>query len=285
MRRLFAIAACALAGCNAVDNAQDGGSPAQGAVRVQLTFTRDAAQAIRFDGQGHFVRFRAEDAEKVALLGLGDEPAVPLDGCRAADAGEAARALSGGTPGGVALLDAGRLLVKGPADATTLQPLHYPELTPYVAGVLYGGADAGALTLEPGALYEVAGEGGEEVGPFLAQAAAPRAFVSPTVDYRRGGDLDLAWAAGDGGAEPISITVAWSTRASSGELRCRALDDGAFRISGGLLPIPADEPVRAELTVERVRRAALLAPGAGRGELVVGLREVVPLATDDAGTR
>src|SRR5262245_31645849 len=132
MRRLLPIvgAAAALAGCNPPGGAQDASSGSSSYARVALTFTRDAA-APRFDAQGHFVRFRAADAEKVAaVLGLTDDGAIPLDSCRLVDgAGEIDRALSGGAPDVVQLLDAGRLLVKGPVDATMLQPRHYPELT------------------------------------------------------------------------------------------------------------------------------------------------------------
>jgi hypothetical protein len=285
MTRPLSIAATllVLSGCTPATPPQDAGDPGRGYVRVALTFTRDGG-GVRFDAQGHFVRVHQLQGERVAAaLGMADNDSIPLDTCRVVDgAGEIDRALQTASTDAVELLDAGRLLVKGPLDATMLQPRRYPELTPYVAGVMYGAADSYALQLEPGALYEVAAEGGDEVGAFMTQGSAPRAFPSLEVlPYHRGGDLELKW--GDAGevAEPLTISLAWSSRSGAREVRCRVRDDGNYRIGRELLPSENVEPQSAELTVLRVRRTPLSAPGAGRGELSIGLREVVPLVTDE----
>ena len=281
---IAATVAAVLAGCSVADPSLDAGEPAieHTLAEVALIFTRaqDESGAARFDAEGHFVRYHAADSSRVAtVLGLSDDESMPLDSCRLVDgAQEIDRALAASNDV-VELLDAGRLLVKGPLDATMLQPRHYPELTPYVTGVVYGLEEAPSLALEPGALYEVAGEGGEEVGPFVARVGAPRAF--PSLEFapiHRGGDLDLRWSDAGDAADALLVTVAWSSRSGAREVRCRVRDNGAFRVSHEFLAIPAPPLFSAEVTVTRVRRAAMTATGAGQGALSLGLREVIPLS-------
>jgi hypothetical protein len=265
-------------GCTGQNRAQDMGERAQSLVHVSLAFSRDASQAQspRFEASGHFVRVRANAERAGAVLGLPNDEGIPLDSCRVVDgAGEIDRALAEVAPDVVELLDAGRLAVRGPVDGALLSPRHYPELTPYVSGVVYGADEAPALALEPGAVYEVVGEGGEGAGPFAASVQAPRSFPSiEAAPLKRGGDLDLRWSEAGEVSEPLVITVAWSGRAGAREVRCRVRDDGSFRISREFLQIPE---ASAELTATRSRRSSLTAPGVGRGELVIGLRDVVGL--------
>ncbi len=287
----FAALAALTLGCNAPDEGRDAGEAAseqRALAQVALTFTRAGEAAPRFEAVGHFVRYRATDSARVAVvLGLSDDEAIPVGTCRLVDAAEeVARAVTS-SPDVVQLLDAGRLLVKGPTDATMLPPRHYPDLTPYVTGVVYGLGDVGAIALDPGGFYQVAGEGGDEVGPFTAQITAPREFPSLTVaPLKRGGDLELRWSEAADATEPLLVTVAWSSRGGAREVRCRVRDTGAFRVGHELLPLPAlpsgtrspDALYGAEVTATRLHRGALWAPGAGRGELTFGLREVLPLA-------
>ncbi len=277
LRTLLAATACLILGCADHPTAQDGGEPLASYLRVALTFTRDLA-GTRFDAQGHFVRYRTAEREPVAaLLGLPQQidRTQPIDTCRWVDgAGTIERALQ--TISRVELLDAGRLVVKGPEEATLLHPWHYPELTPFVTGVVYGVEEGRALALGGGARYEVVSEGGEEITPFVAQATAPQAFPSLIVaPYRVGSDLELSWSAPrQEETEPLQLTLTWSARGAR-EVRCRVRDRGAFHIPAALVPTGM-EPTRganAEMTAIRVRRAPL----AGSGELEIGLREVLPL--------
>ena len=171
--------------------------------------------------------------------------------------------------------------MKGPHDATALSPRLYPELTPYVAGVVYGNEDTLPVAFDPGAVYELASAGGEDIGPFVAQVTAPREF--PTLDvpvYRRGGDLDVKWREAGEPSGPLVLAVSWSElRGASREVRCRVRDDGSFTIGHELLaslPPPA-RLTSAEVAAMRTRTAPVVTPGVGRGELCVGLRDVVPL--------
>lgn len=278
---IAASVAALLSGCTAADSTRDAGEASieRSLAEVALIFSRDAAGAGRFDAEGHFVRYHSGDSRRVAtVLGLSDEESIPLDSCRLVDGAQEIDSALAASNDVLELLDAGRLLIKGPVDATMMQPRHYPELTPYVTGVVYGLEEAPSLALEPGALYEVAGEGGEEVGPFAARVGAPRAFPSLEVlPMRRGGDLDLRWSEAGDASDPLVLTVAWSSRAGAHEVRCRVRDDGAFRVDHELLAVPQGALYSAEVIVTRVRRAALTATGAGRGALTLGLREVVPL--------
>lgn len=325
-------AAASGAGCGFQDaGAQDAGGRSASLVEVAVTFTQRARVAggatgaaattattattataataatadrsVELAAQGHFARFRADELDRTAtLLGLPQAGAIPLDGCVLVDVGEELdRAFRGGasTPADVQLLDAGRLLVKGPLDATQLARRRYPELTPEVSGVVYSAADAARLSLEPGAPYAVVGEGGGEVGPFVAQAQAPRAFpvlVGP--ELRRGSDLVLRWAEAGEATDPLLISIAWSSRAGARELRCRVVDDGQFVVPQALvasLPHAGSAASQgspgsaasggsagsagsaAEVVVTRRRHARFVATGVGMGDVIIGLRDVAPL--------
>lgn len=274
----------AAAGCSHSEGPDAHGPPeSQAAVRLALTFTRFARE-VRFEGQGHFARYAVIDADRVpTILGIADDEQTPLDSCRVVDSAEELdRALTSVDPTAeVQLLDAGRVTVKGPVDDIALVAKHYPELTPYVAGVVYGSEEALPLTFEPGAVYEVVGAGGEEIGPFEAQVQAPRAFPSLDVPiYRRGSDLDLRWSEAGEVSDPMLITISWSSREGAREVRCRVRDDGSFIVAHELLAAmpPANRMALAEVSAVRTRRVPLAAPGASRGWLLLGLREVSPLS-------
>ena len=271
-------------GCAGRPQGPDAGDRRSGLVRVALTFTH-RGEATHFDAQGHFVRLRGgSDPWVTAVLGIPDDQAIPLEGCQLVDGAERIdRAVHDANGVALELLDAGRLVVKGPHGSTALQAWHYPQLTPYAAGVVYGVDEARGVTLEPGATYTVVGDGGEEVGPFVTQVPAPRGFASPEASpLTLGRDLELRWSSvGVGDLEPAVIALAWSDERESREVRCRVRDDGYFRLPREL--IPAGQPRRAEVALSRFRRAPLTAQGATPGELVVELRDVLPLAAGDAG--
>ena len=282
---LCACAAAVLPAACARSDARDAAEQQLSSARLSLTFTRvGAGEGLRFDAEGHFVRFASSDADHVpAILGLADDDALAPDTCRLVDSAAALdRALVAARDTlPVRLLDAGRLQVRGITDATVLSPRHYPELTPYVTGIVYGNEDPLPLALDVGATYEVSGGGGEDIGPFVAQVTAPRAFATlePAAAYRHGTDLELRWS---GEAEPgaqLTITVSWSARGTSREVRCLVRDDGAFAVPReylASLPAPA-QLLSAEVATVRTRQAAVSAPGAEKGQLRIALRDVIPL--------
>jgi hypothetical protein len=289
LRRGFVILSLLAAGCTGRDAVRDMGEQARSLVRVDLSYTRQAGSAeTRFDAQAHFVRYRAFDPAGVpTILGLADFDSIPLDSCRVADGRaelDEALAISegeerGGVPAELALLDAGRLELRGPGDRALLRPHRYPELVPFVAGVSYGD-DASTLSLQLGQPYQVVGEGGEEVGPFVASAMAPRAFPSLQVGPlgRAGGlvsDLDVRWADGSDG-EPLRLEVKWATRQGARAVRCRVRDDGDFAVPHDAFEA-MPQAAQATLTATRVARGRLFAPGVGHGELTLSLREVAAL--------
>jgi hypothetical protein len=292
IRQTFVFFALAwLAGCSGRDAVRDAGDSARSLVRVDLSYTRVAGQVEpRFDAQAHFVRYRAFDPAGVpTLLGFADFDAIALDTCKVADGiADLDEALSAdvtarGVAAEVSLLDAGRLELRGPVDRAMLRPHHYPELIPFVSGVVYGGDDVNPLALGLGQSYLVVGEGGEEVPPFVASVNAPRAFPTLTVEpLRRAGgaasDMEVRWAdAGD--AEPLLLEAKWASRLGAHAVRCRVRDDGEFAIPhdafDGLPAVSA--PTSATVAATRVARAPLVAAGVGRGELTVELRDVAPL--------
>lgn len=292
MRRLGSIAIAlvfAAVGCAGRDAVQDAGDASRGMVRVDLSYTHQAgapAGDVRFESQARFVRYRAFDANSVpTILGFADFEGLPLDGCKVSDGtaelDEALAADSIAPTAEVSLLDAGRLALTGPIDRAAIAPRHYPELVPFVSGVIYGGDETSPVALGLGQPYQVTGEGGSEVGPFTAVVTAPRAFPSLTLDaLHRGSDLDVRWTVEPTPAnEPLLLEAKWSSRAGTRSVRCRVRDDGAFSIphdAFDALPI-ASALTSATVTATRIARAGLYAPGAGHGELTLSLKDVAPL--------
>jgi hypothetical protein len=291
MRRLAYIAivifGLTAAACSGRDTTRDAGEAARSLVRVQLAYTRVTGLAdVRFDAQARFVRYRAFDAASVpTILGMADYDSLALDGCKVSNGtAELDEALAPEAPAAeVALLDAGRLELHGPADRTALDPRRYPELVPFVTGVVYGGDEAVPLSLGLGQQYQVFGDGGVDVGGFVVSVNAPRAFPLLTIDpLRRGSDLDLHWTGDPSAVEPLLVEVKWSSRAGARGVRCRVRDSGSFSIPHGMfeaLPSPASLQ-SATVTAIRYNRSPLAAPGAGRGDATLELREVAPLSVE-----
>jgi hypothetical protein len=296
MRRLSCVLAifAVSAGCSGRDVTRDAGDSTRSLVRVDLSYTHTAgapAGDARFDAQAHFVRYRAFDTSSVpTLLGFADYDAIPIESCRGLDGTAALDEALGTEAAGVtevALLDAGRIDVRGPIDRAALRSVHYPELVPFVSGIVYGGDDAHPISLGLGQSYAVLGDGGEEVGPFTAGVVAPRSFPGLIVDsLRRGSDLDVRWTPAEESGEALLLEVKWSSRAGSRSVRCRVRDDGEFSVAHDafdLLPASLGSsdgaPPRSPgtVTLSRIARAQLVAQGAGRGELTVELRDVAPL--------
>jgi hypothetical protein len=291
MRRFgpIALAFVFAAGCTGRDGVRDAGEAVRGLVRVDLSYTHVAGAAAtdaRFDAQARFVRYRAFDAASVpTILGFADFESVPLDGCKVFDGTaelDSALAADNVAPTAeVALLDAGNLDLRGPIDRAAIIPRHYPELVPFVSGVVYGGDELRPVALALGQPYQVAGEGGNEVGPFSATVTAPRSFPSLTVDLlHRGSDLDVRWAADSAPAgEPLVLEARWSSRGGTHTVRCRVRDDGAFAIPhDAFADLPATATLSsATVTATRLSRAPFFAPGAGRGELTIALKDVAAL--------
>jgi hypothetical protein len=277
-------------GCNGRDGVRDAGDAVRGLVRVDLSYTHAAgtpATEARFDAQARFVRYRSFDAASVpTILGFADFDLVPLDSCRVFDGTaelDSALAADAVAPTAeVSLLDAGNLELRGPIDRAAIEPRHYPELVPFVSGVVYGGDEMSPIALAPGQPYQVTGEGGNEVGPFTATVTAPRSFPSLTVDpLHRGGDLDVRWSTETAPTnEPLVLEARWSSRiGGTRTVRCRVRDDGFYSIPrDAFADLPAASALSsATVTATRLQRAPFFAPGAGRGELTLALKDVAAL--------
>jgi hypothetical protein len=248
----------------------------------------------RLEAEAHFVRYRSTDrnTDKVrvaGLLGLGSDADLPLDSCRL-DEGVVAPGAGAGALD-VALLDAGTLSIRSGrageplvTDAL-LEPHHYPELLPFVSGVVYGlETDLAYHGVVPGNRLEIEAAGGEDVGPFVATTSLPRAFPNLVVSRSSAGDVELRWAGlggrpTDSSLRGVGLELRWAG-AKPGALRCRATDDGLFTVSRSLLDgldaaIAAGQSAQA--SVAREERSVLDAPSAGRGEVIVTLRDVATM--------
>ena len=276
--RLAFAALAAGAGCAASDGAQDAGQRSATLAQVDVAFTRDVSGS-RLGMHGWFARTRPAAMSRAAtLLGVGHDDEIGLDGCVLVDgAAELDRAFRGEAAADVQLLDAGRVVLRSPSDAIALERRRYPDLTPEVAGVVYGSSEGASLAIEPGGVYSLAGDGGEEIGPFITSAMAPRAFPSlETPAWRRGADLELRWSEAGEVSDPLLLVV---SSGGAHALHCRVRDDGAFTVPHALLDELPLVGAPATISATRERAAWFTAPGLGNtpGQLTLGLRDVVPL--------
>src|SRR5262249_42927825 len=112
---------------------------------------------------------------------------------------------------------------------------------------------------------------------------APRSFPVLSVDpLHRGSDLDVRWSTEPSpSAEPLVLEARWTGRAGAGTrtVRCRVRDDGSFSIPhDAFADLPATAALStATVTATRLSRVAFFAPGAGRGELTLALKDVAAL--------
>ena len=97
----------------------------------------------------------------------------------------------------VALLDAGTPRAARPARSRPrITPHHYPELVPFVSGVVYGGDELRRSRSASASPTQVTGDGGEEVGPFNAtrRGAAQLPGARPSTRCTAARDLDVRWS-------------------------------------------------------------------------------------------
>jgi hypothetical protein len=260
-------------------------------VQIDIGYTRDRNPAIepRLDAEAHFVRYRAADpavdgAMVASLLGLGDDERIPLDTCRGGDRSSDTGAAQGAGAVEVALLDAGTLALRARDGSESalfahLEAQHYPELFPFVSGVIYGQETIPAPALSPGTQLEVEAEGGEDVGPFLAAGAIPVAFPDLSIQRDSAGRIDVNWSVVSA-ATSVIVDVRWAGP-QPGTLRCRPHDAGRLTIDAALLPgidAALSTGAGAQVSVARSERAAIQAPSAGAGILMVTLRDTAALS-------
>lgn len=275
-----------LGGCAPRDVAT-GNLAAQSLVQLDVTYGRsvDATEAVKLDAEAHFVRYRvmklggggSDAASVAALLGITSADDLPFGACRNADALVDATSTSAANLE-VALLDAGPLTVRNDgAVETVLEPHHYPDIVPYVSGVVYGQTGAPAQAPAAQSRLEVEAGGGEDVGPFVAAATLEHGFPGLAVSGA-GGALWLRWSA-ESAAQGVLVELRWAG-ARPGTVLCHAADDGALELrsivpSASLANLDAAVAAgaSAEVSVARTSQSPLAVPGAGTGHLFVTLRD------------
>ncbi len=257
-------------------------------LEVEVGYVREAGAPLRLEAEAHFVRYRVDavgDRDAVAgLLGIDDGAAVPVGGCVADDGAPhpSASALE------VALLDAGPLTIRAPSsdgegdrdDAMTthavIEPQRYPEIMPFVSGVVYGVDAALARPVVPGAHVELTAAGGEDLPPFTVAGPLPAAFPDLSVAPAADGSVELRWAAPVAGAT-VQLELRWNG-ARPGAVRCRAADEGRFVVGRALLAGLGDALERGDgvqATASRSERSPFEIPGIGTGWLTLSLQDLV----------
>jgi hypothetical protein len=232
-----------------------------GRVRVEISHG-DAGTAI--DLSARFLRYRDIDRATAELLAGGDP--LLADGCQV-PAGvppmDDLLALLSDTAR-VEHLDAGEIstVYEGVAVATT--PTRVAPMAPWVDGVEYDDQSARVapesklLETSRGDEVVIAGFGGQHVGPFEAALEVPAGRASAQLD----GDLAVTWPPG---ADEIVVTF----DGASGPV-CRTVDPGGLRVPAALLPASD-----FTMSVARVRRVPLSAPGLPAGEIEVVVRDTL----------
>src|SRR5262249_42247392 len=93
-------------------------------------------------------------------------------------------------------------------------------------------------------------------------------------------DLEVRWTTEAAPTtEALLVETKWTSRAGTRSVRCRVRDDGAFAIPHDAFDLlPATTALQsATVTATRLARGTLFAPGAGRGELTLALKDVAAL--------
>ena len=236
-----------------------------------------------------FVRYSALHRDQVGrLLALPLDPDGDLPGLERCRVDDLSVDLASSAPtepesGSVELLEAGDLQVQTQGRNFRLAPKHYPGLLPFISGVVYGEAEASLV--ENAANVHASSNGGETVGPFVAQLGSPSlprllqvgaAQPSQAIGLLHDRDLQVRWQpptdaqAGD----VLYLELRFSKGTREQALRCRPLDDGSFDIPQALL---ADVNGNAVLEIARLRRTPFSTTGLDQAELRVTVRDTAAL--------
>ncbi len=266
-----------LAACSVPDPGRDASVAERSLTIAKLTIARDGDQ-VSSAATAQFVRYRGlEPASVPSLLGVADVAGIELGTCRSFD-GTAAldQALAQAAQSGaeIALLDAGRLELAAGGNHAAMSQHAYPDVMPFVAGMVYGlGPD---MTPAPGQLFELSGDGGEDIGPFSVSVLAPSEYPHLSAgSIVPGSDLELSWQPLDAASEPLLIELKWPGRKGTRTVRCQVFDEGKFRVPAPLLAGLSDA-TQSSLTATRSARSRLSAPGASSiGQFAVELRDTL----------
>lgn len=273
-----------LFGCSTVEPAAIGDGALTGSVGI-LHVERAAVGDQALDEgavlRAAFARYDGIDADSVLRL-LGSGTAAELDRCTVVEPGALAFEVASGdaigdaAEPGVELVDVGALRVEvANGDANEMVEAElvartFPDLASVLAGVFYAEelnaeffADGSPVVLASApSEYRFVADGSTDVGAFdvlLSAVDAPRAIAlvgadgtggaldARVTDIGTGGDLTLAWDAGDP-ADLIEIELISGGRT----LACTTRDEGSFSIPSTDLGALSSDP-DARLVVRRVR--------------------------------
>jgi hypothetical protein len=230
-----------------------------------------AGAAERFTVEARFVQFDAPfEAEVREMLGLAELDVLPpVDECTyAALVATPAATLDPdvpAAPGGVELLDVGRILVRGAGTEQSLAVRTFPDLLDVMSGVTYGGGSA--LPYGPGRRYEVRGEADRT--PWVA-VYAPPGWDDLRVDGMSVRDglvgafdpeprVELRWIPWTDRGSDVMVTLFWSGASGAPEgIICHPADDGTFDLPARALALLPAAPDLADLTlrVDRIVRVS-----------------------------
>ena len=176
------------------------------------------------------------------------------------------------------LLDAGPIHVQPPnAAPLELVPREFPRLLYAIRGVVYDADAPEALPFGPGGLYRIS-SAGDEVGPIDGRVRAPRRIAQVWVTAGPEG-LEIAWSP----AGPVRIALSRERGDRTDGLVCASRDGSRMLVSSGTLASLGEG--EAQLTVARVRRSTLRAPGVDDAHVVFLSQFATTVEWPSAATR
>jgi hypothetical protein len=255
--------------------------------RLSLTVTAPRDAAPQLDATARLLRYAATDVDSAQILAGSRGVVDPMVVGRCVLVDEEAlldETLTRMSPdAAVEMLDAGDLVFRIGAHALVLSPSHQPELIPFVSGAVYETDGIGGdPALELGSADEayVSAFGGEDVGAFDANVAVPAVpRIAAPASVTLGSWVPVRWTVDAPSEEGVVVSL----RAERGrELRCRAADTGLYAVPADWLRSLVDRAQTdvLELSVERAARAPISSSGLEAGELVVTVRDAVPIPVE-----
>jgi hypothetical protein len=271
----------------------DAGQSRFARLRVDVSLPREGEPVVTTEAR--FLRVTDMDVETAQVLaGATELPAdwLPMGRCVRSSADALVDdALASASPDAqVTMLDAGDLVVQAAGRPDRLTPRVMPEIVPFVTGLWYeseeGAAVSTPLYLDDDADVQISGFGGHDIGRFDTSVRLPPApvitrvgsvdVVDAPVVIDRNADLEVSWASAARGDDATVVSLTWGR----GELlRCRAQGTRfvvpRVQLADALRGLDASVPLA--LSVERVRRVFWSAPGLDAADLIVSVRDVVPV--------
>jgi hypothetical protein len=228
--------------------------------------TVDPSSGPRVQASARFVRIPASSAPEGALRAIGAALELPAKGSCAPLGASAPDLSSDETPPVVELVDVGTVSLESDSVETRLTARQVPDVTDVVSGIVYARSGEPA-TFPPSTRYLLHVGGQAALAPFVLAATAPAdpndvhftGESTPAGSLVIGATVDASWTP-DGTSDAIFVDL------QPAGVRC-TLGDGSGDTDGRAVLPPSLLGAEGTLTVHRLHRESVRAPGLLGGEL------------------